>query len=343
MLKNNKFSLKTKNGSIIKRSHYGVGKQMGKTIYLHHTYAKDYIDREVYTNAINHLPNNNEFIWDIVKYDESNGNISFISSPDFNDVDEPTVGNSYLIKINGEVKFTKQKDNFQIYHHKWLFVKDDYEGFNVEDSKKRSEYWLTISDKINMSKIGYSDYWYNTVLPLLNDLWVIKEQEFSSAKTCIRNIPKPSKLLISNGEFKNGNINLDIGGGKYEDNTNFLLNHGVYNYVYDPYNRTKEHNLDIIRKTSNGRSDTVTIFNVMNTIKEETNQLQVLKQSKNALKQGGKVYVYSNYKDNTKSAGQSGKDKYQHHKLLSGYLDLVKKVYSNAYIDRKLYCIIGEK
>jgi hypothetical protein len=341
MPKNKEFSLKTKNGSLIKRSHHGVGKMMGKTIYVHHSYVSDIMDRNVYMDAVEQLPE--EFMWTIVKYDTSNGNISFISSPDFDETDEPIVGDSYLVKPNGIIKLTKQKDNFQIYHHKWLFVKDDYKEFDVDTSKKRSEYWLSISDQINMAKIGYSDYWYGTVLPLLSNVWDTKEQEFTSAKTCIRIIPKPSKLLVLSGDLSSGSINLDIGGGKFEDNTNFLLSHGVTNYVYDPFNRTKEHNLEVISKTSNGRSNTVTIFNVMNTIKEETIQLQVLEQSKNALKQGGKVYVYSNYKDKTKSAGQSGKDKYQHHKLLGEYLDLVKKVYDNAYVDRKLQCIVGEK
>ena len=29
-----------------------------------------------------------------------------------------------------------------IYHHKWLFVADDYDGFDVEESKARSGAWL---------------------------------------------------------------------------------------------------------------------------------------------------------------------------------------------------------
>jgi len=55
----------------------------------------------------------------------------------------------------------------QIYHHKWLFVKDDYQGFDVDKSKERSAEWLQVSDRINMSKIGTLNYWEDEVLPLL--------------------------------------------------------------------------------------------------------------------------------------------------------------------------------
>ena len=52
----------------------------------------------------------------------------FIRSPDFDKNDEPIAGDSILVSRDGSFKFTKQKKDPQIYHHKWLFVKDDYTG-----------------------------------------------------------------------------------------------------------------------------------------------------------------------------------------------------------------------
>ena len=56
----------------------------------------------------------------------------------------------------------------QIYHHKWLFVKDDYKGFNVDNSVKRSMAWLPLRKEnkiknVNWSSIGRQKTWDNVV------------------------------------------------------------------------------------------------------------------------------------------------------------------------------------
>ena len=52
----------------------------------------------------------------------------------------------------------KQKSSPQIYHHKWLFVTDDYPGFDVEESKNRSRKWVSLPN-IDYSRIGYKKFW----------------------------------------------------------------------------------------------------------------------------------------------------------------------------------------
>ena len=56
-----------------------------------------------------------------------------------------------------------------IYHHKWLFVTDDYSGFNVEASKERSRLWLGL-DGVDKKRSGRKSYWVNNVLPRIQDL-----------------------------------------------------------------------------------------------------------------------------------------------------------------------------
>ena len=53
-----------------------------------------------------------------------------------------------------------------IYHHKWLFVKDDYDGFDVEESKTRSRAWMALTD-IDRTRIGKKSYWEGTVVQRL--------------------------------------------------------------------------------------------------------------------------------------------------------------------------------
>ena len=102
--------------------------------------------------------------YDIIKYDK--GNITLITSPDWNTANEPIVG--FCMRWNAGNWFnsdgTLNKDykktaNFrQVYHNKWQFVEDGYTGFDVEKSKKRTAEWNSIPN-INKSKIGYKKYW----------------------------------------------------------------------------------------------------------------------------------------------------------------------------------------
>lgn len=333
--------IKTKKGSIIKR-YKNVGKKMGNDLYFHKIYVSEYINDKIYYKFKSYLPDNFEF--NILKFNDKNNTISFINSPDFDISDEPIVSDSYKVSQDGKVKLTKEKSIPQIYHHKWLFVKDDYSGFNVPKSKERSERWLEVSDKINMSKIGFKGYWVKEVLPLLESLWKIPKQEFTSAKTSIRQIPKPAKTLITNNVLKPNTINLDIGGGKYDEMTNYFNEHGIKNYVYDPFNKSEEHNKMVIKKTENGQCDSVTIFNVLNVIKEEHIQLLILKQALNAIKDSGNVYIYSNYYIKGKTAREiKNRDSYQHNYKLSDVLHIVRKVFPDAIIDSKFKYIIANK
>jgi len=321
-------AIKTKKGSYIRR-YKNVGKKMGNDLYFHKKYVDEYIDEDTFNEYKKHLPKNAKFT--IIKYNDKNETISFIYSPDFNTADEPLVSDAYKVTKDGKVTLTKEKTPPQIYHHKWLFVKDDYKGFNVDKSKERSKEWLEVSDKINMSKIGSKRYWEDDVLPLIeNKLWDKPDQEYTSAKTSQNQIPKPVSKLLNANELKDRSVNLDIGGGKYDHMSQLLAEWGIKNYVYDPFNRSDEHNEYVISKTSNGKSDTVTIFNVLNVIPDRKNQINTLKQAKNALKKGGKVFVYSNYYVKGKEPGPiKGRDSYQQYYKLKDIVSDVTQATKN--------------
>lgn len=105
------------------------------------------------------------FLYDIIKFNIKENKLSLIQSPDWDSATEPTVGDSVSIKNNGTLYF-KKSNNKQIYHHKWLFVCDDYAGFDVKKSKWWSNYWeyhpyilkLKNEDKYFKSKIGNKSY-----------------------------------------------------------------------------------------------------------------------------------------------------------------------------------------
>lgn len=143
---------------------YGVGKFIGKSIYLH----KDYVSilPNSYQTALQLLKENAPtFSFNLVKYNEENQSFSFIHSPDFNDSLEPIVGDIIHINPEGVLKFILQKKDPQIYHHKWNFVGNDYLGFDIKQSIERSIEWKSKigNNKSVSSRIGTKSYWDNLI------------------------------------------------------------------------------------------------------------------------------------------------------------------------------------
>ena len=54
-----------------------------------------------------------------------------------------------------------------------------------------------------------------------------------------------------------GSLNADIGGGHAEFGTDFLRDQAVTNIVWDPFNRTNEHNAESVESIHSGGADTV--------------------------------------------------------------------------------------
>lgn len=144
---------------------YGVGKRMGPNIYLHKSALGavpgllEQIEARGYTRAD----------FDVVKFQDfspATGNISLIRCSEFNTVDEPAVEGSIILRADGtEGKWrAPQGDKAWIYHHKWLFVLPDYEGFDVEASVQRSRNWLAL-DGVDKSRIGQRAFWEKEVIP----------------------------------------------------------------------------------------------------------------------------------------------------------------------------------
>jgi len=146
-----------------KRSKYGVGKSMVGHIYVHAKYMNDVIPDDLLQRGLTMA---NNFPFTILKFNPKTGYISFIESPDFNSSPEPIVGRSLLVKPDSDSsKIINPPADPWIYHHKWLMVKDDYSGFNVEESKNRSRKWMSL--KPDTSRIGKLSYWMNNVVPYI--------------------------------------------------------------------------------------------------------------------------------------------------------------------------------
>ena len=141
---------------------FGVGKEIGGAVYVHRQYES--VLPAAVQNAKLFLPK--DFAYTVIKYVLADDTVSFIESPDFDSADEPTVGNLYTIKNDGKASFRRKLTDPWIYHHKWLFVADDYAGFDAAASKLRSRQWLSLDD-IDFQRIGKESFWTEHVVARL--------------------------------------------------------------------------------------------------------------------------------------------------------------------------------
>ena len=147
--------LKTLKGSIIKRSSkYGVGKEIGGQIYFHKDYVDD-ICPNLYELAKDILEEEyHDFKYNCLMYDKKKPDtLRFDEAPDFDSAREPMPG--VMLSVDTATGKIIKRYSPQIWHHKWLWVKDDYKGFDVEESYEWSKKWL---EKIS-SPSGYIDKW----------------------------------------------------------------------------------------------------------------------------------------------------------------------------------------
>lgn len=137
--------LKTYKGSRISRStKYGVGKLMGDDLYFHKQYADEIIPEDILTKAIQCLVEcYPTFQYNCIKYNTKQHRIAFQEVPDFDSAREPVVGDWVAIQPleDGTFKIQSGHSNY-IFHHKYLWVKNDYAGFDVRESWEWSKTWL---------------------------------------------------------------------------------------------------------------------------------------------------------------------------------------------------------
>lgn len=160
------------------------------------------------------------------------------------------------------------------------------------------------------------------------------EQEFDSAATSINSNKLPAIYKMVN--FNEGDVVIDFGGGKFDNAVEYIKDKGATLVVYDPYNRSAEHNEQVLATLEeNGGADAAVNSNVLNVIKEPEARQAVLQNIKKLLKPGAPVYitVYEGRGDGVEGPTKSG---YQLNRKTEGYLDEVRGVFPDAIRKGKL-------
>lgn len=166
---------------------YKVGKVIGSNIYVHKDYEVQFPKAELEAAKKVYKEENGDKPYQVVKYNSKTGAFSFIFSSDFDSNSEPSINGGITIKPDGTSK--KFGDAGWIYHHKWMFVGDDYKGFDTEAEKQRSIEWASLED-VDKARIGQRKFWDENVAPRLK-----KAETIQTAKKA----PKKKKKEAPSG------------------------------------------------------------------------------------------------------------------------------------------------
>lgn len=204
-----------------------------------------------------------------------------------------------------------------------------YRNMVNKDSDHRNEILSDLANLRNKLSNAYEQLKSGKdVSESLKDEFELKQaqQEFSSAATSINSNKLPA--IYNMVEFRPGDVVVDFGGGKFDNAVNYLKDKNVTLLVYDPYNRSAEHNKEVLRLLKeHGGADAAVNSNVLNVIKEPEAREAVLKNIKKITKRGAPIYitVYEGRGDGAEGPTKSG---YQLNRKTGDYMN--ESIVTNA-------------
>lgn len=151
-------------------------------------------------------------------------------------------------------------------------------------------------------------------------------QKITSAATSINKLPRMfNKMSLV---FIRGSINVDIGGGRFETATDFLHARGVHNFVWDPYNRDKDHNDKVwTRIIGPGNADSATLSNVLNVIQHKRDRIKTLKVAATAIRNGDAFCLITVYEGDRSGKGRKTTKGFQLNRPVKRYVYEVEEVF----------------
>lgn len=154
------------------------------------------------------------------------------------------------------------------------------------------------------------------------------DQEYDSAATSINSNKLPAIYRMVS--FNEGDVVVDFGGGKFDNAVKYIRDKGATLCVYDPYNRSAEHNREVLKiLRENGGADAAVNSNVLNVIKEPEARKNVLENIARITKPGAPIYitVYEGRGDGQEGPTKSG---YQLNRKTADYLEEIQEVFPDA-------------
>lgn len=180
-----------------------------------------------------------------------------------------------------------------------------------------------------------------TLWEAYQDLEITVEKEeaqtITSASTSINSAKAPAVYgMPAAVELMRGRSVIDVGGGRYDTGVEAAKAYGARVAVYDPYNRTPEHNAVVL-----GRGyDVAVVSNVLNVINSPAARRDVLTL---AAAHAGVVLVTVYEGDGSGVGRQTGADAWQENRKTAGYMVEISAALPGYNVKRSGRLIIAQK
>ena len=157
-------------------------------------------------------------------------------------------------------------------------------------------------------------------------------QAISSAKTSIKQVP----ALFKHPGVRFGDVNIDIGGGRFDLATNYLAERGTRNLVFDPYNRGSEENSATLNYLMSGnKADTATCANVLNVIAEPRARANVILETAKSIGEDGTAY-FMVYEGDGSGQGKETSSGWQNNRKTADYVQEIRQYFDDVTRQGKL-------
>lgn len=161
-------------------------------------------------------------------------------------------------------------------------------------------------------------------------------QKYTSADTSINVVNRVYKAF----PFKPKTTVLDYGGGKYDTNTQYMATKGVKVMVYDPFNRTKDHNMRVIKKVESVPVDYIVCSNVLNVIAEDAIVNDVVRNIAKLARDKSTV-IFAIYERKKNGIGEITTKGYQRNQKTESYVKFIKQHFKNVHVYKKENLIVA--
>lgn len=163
------------------------------------------------------------------------------------------------------------------------------------------------------------------------------DQEITSAATSGNHLPAILKLIgkvyRNPAHFWVGIDDcLDYGCGKFSKLTDELAKIGVRNLTYDPFNRSDEHNIFVLKLLTAKLADMAICSNVLNVIKSPAIRKEALENIKCGIKPGAPVFITVYEGKHRDSRGRRTIKGWQANRPTKNYLREIRKVFPDAFV-----------
>lgn len=161
------------------------------------------------------------------------------------------------------------------------------------------------------------------------------DQKITSAKTSMNQLPAVLGLINKTSgnaalDWARTDSVLDYGGGKYDQLTDALCKLGVRNMIYDPYNRSEDHNSLVLQMLKAQRADVGILSNVLNVVRKPSLRKDILEDLRIGVKEGGRIYI-TVHEGNKSSKGKKTRCGWQSNRPAKNYMREIRKVFPNSF------------